>query len=145
MQVVSRVQKLARKKDVRLTTHLLAESSASELDVEVNGDEELLDSMLENFIENAVKYAPSHSLVELELKSVQVMWRSAFAIMGRAFLLNYGQRYLSDFNACNPPTDSGSGLGLSIASEIANLHRVEIDLNGGDQGGTRVSLKFPRA
>lgn len=146
MQVVSRVQKLARNKNVRLTTHLLAESSASELDVEVRGDEELLDSMLENFIENAVKYAPAHSVVELDLKSCADQVELCIRDSGPGIPPDLRLKIFERFQRVQPShVIPGAGLGLSIASEIANLHRVGIDLDGSEQGGTRVTLKFPRA
>jgi signal transduction histidine kinase len=146
MQVVSRVQKLARKKGVRLTTHLLAESFASELDVEIRGDEELLDSMIENFIENAVKYAPSDSVVELDLKSCPDHVELCIRDKGPGIPSELRQKIFERFQRVQPShVIPGAGLGLSIASEIASLHRVGIDLDGGQGGGTRVTLRFPRA
>src|SRR5205085_503643 len=63
MRVVARLQKLAAGKGVQLKTHFSSEAPGSELDVEIKGDDELLDSMLENFVENAIKYSPENSVV----------------------------------------------------------------------------------
>ncbi|MGE0528553.1 MAG: sensor histidine kinase, partial [Bdellovibrionales bacterium] len=51
MKVVSRVQKLAQKKSVHISTQLVSEHPDAELEAEVLGDEDLLDSMIENFVE----------------------------------------------------------------------------------------------
>lgn len=145
MRVVSRVQKLAKNKNVRLTTHLSSESLGSELDVEVLGDEELLDSMIENFLENAVKYAPEASVVELELKSCPYHVELRIRDYGPGIPVELRQKIFERFQRVQPSNIiPGSGLGLSIASEIASLHKVEIRLDGAEGGGTIVVLKLPR-
>ncbi len=146
MRVVSRVQKLAKNKGVRLITHLLAENSESELDVEINGDEDLLDSMMENFMENAVKYAPENSLVELHLKACPQHVELRIRDHGPGVPAELRQKIFERFQRVQPSNEiAGSGLGLSIASEIAALHKVQVDLDEAPDHGTVVTLRFPRA
>ena len=54
LRVVARLQKLALKKQVQLTTHFSSDIPGGELEGVVKGDEDLLDSMFENFIENSI-------------------------------------------------------------------------------------------
>ncbi len=146
MQAVARLQKLAKKKNVTITTHFSCEGTDSELDVEVLGDEELIDSMIENFLENAIKYAPNDSTVEVVMRtganSVLVQIRDA----GPGVPPELRQKVFERFTRGEPSNIiPGSGLGLSIAAEIARLHNVTIQLSENERGsGTTVSLSFPR-
>lgn len=146
MRVVSRLQKLAVGKEVRISTSFLADQPGSELDVEVPGDEELLDSMFENFIENAVKYSPPGSVVELSMKASPASVVVSVRDSGPGIPVDLRQKIFERFTRVQPShIVPGSGLGLSIAAEIARLHGVKIELDAGPGGhGTEVRLKFPR-
>lgn len=158
MKVVARLQKLAKVKQVQITTQFTAEKPGAELDVEVQGDEELLDAMFENFIENAIKYSPSGSVVELSMKVCHQTIEIRVRDSGPGIPIELRQKIFERFTRVLPSNIvPGSGLGLSIASEIAHLHHVKIDLvsSGGiDRGatttatdqenpGTTVRLTFP--
>jgi hypothetical protein len=146
LKVVARLQKLATNKEVKLITQFASDEAGSELDVEVQGDEDLLDSMFENFIENAIKYAPVGSAVELSMRShtgaVEVVIRD----YGPGIPEELRQKIFERFTRVQPSNIiPGSGLGLSIASEIARLHGVNIELNAPEAGeGTVVHLRFQK-
>lgn len=146
MQSVSRMQKLAKNKRVQITTHFTAESPASELDVEILADEELLDSMLENFIENAVKYAPEESIVEIVMRTFMDKVQLFVRDQGPGVPLELKPTMFERFTRGEPSNIiPGSGLGLSIASEIARLHNVQIEMSPRvGEKGTVITLTFPR-
>ncbi len=151
MKVVARLQKLAHNKQVQITTHFFAEKPGSELDVEMQGDEELLDSMFENFIENAVKYSPPNSVVELTMKVLPQAIEVSVRDKGPGVPPELRQKIFERFTRIQPSNIvPGSGLGLSIAAEIARLHNVKINLvsplepaPGQFSPGTEVTLTFP--
>jgi signal transduction histidine kinase len=147
MRVVSRLQKLAHKKQVKISTHFAADIPGAELDVEVQGDEDLLDSMLENFVENAVKYSPAGSVVELSMKVFPTWIEVNVQDAGPGIPSDLSQKIFERFTRVQPSQMvPGSGLGLSIASEIAHLHGIKIDLKSHkSEGGTVVRLTFTRA
>jgi signal transduction histidine kinase len=151
MRAVARLQKLARKKNIQLTTHFSAENDGSELDAEVWGDDELLESMIENFIENAIKYSPLDSTVELEMHT------GADAVLVRVKDRGPGvppelrQKIFERFSRGQPSNIiPGAGLGLSIAAEIARIHGAGIELAerpaaAPGPAGTVVTLTFRHA
>ncbi len=146
LKSVARVQKLAKNKRVHITTQFSAELPGSELDVEVKGDEELIDSMLENFLENAVKYSPPDSVVEVSMntsvREVFVQVRDNGPGVPKELRATVFERFTRGEPSNIIP---GSGLGLSIAAEIARLHNVKIELGEHQPGrGTVVTLTFPR-
>ncbi|MGZ6480399.1 MAG: sensor histidine kinase, partial [Bdellovibrionales bacterium] len=146
MRVVSRLQKIAKNKQVQISTHFSADTPGAELDTEVQGDEDLLDSMFENFVENAVKYSPAASLVELSMKVFPTWIEVNIHDSGPGIPPELSQKIFERFTRVQPShMVPGSGLGLSIASEIAHLHGVKIDLNSDKPGGgTTVRLTFTR-
>lgn len=147
MKAVARLQKLARNKRVQITTLFSAEDGESELDVEVLGDDDLIDSMIENFLENAIKYAPVDSIVDVSMKTTRDRVLVQIRDRGPGVPVELRQKVFERFARGEPSNPiPGSGLGLSIASEIARIHRVSIQLSEAESGdGTVVSLTFPRA
>ncbi len=147
LKSVARLQKLAKNKRVQIVAQLSSADLDAELDVEIKGDEELLDSMFENFIENAIKYAPSDSTVELLMKAYPAWIEVLVKDSGPGVPSELQQKVFERFTRVEPSNIiPGSGLGLSIAAEIARLHNVKITLASAVPGpGTIVTLTFPRA
>jgi signal transduction histidine kinase len=146
IQVVARLQKLASNKNVQLTTHLSAATAGAELEAEVLGDEDLLGSMFENFIENAVKYSPADSTVEIEMRTLPDAVEVRIRDNGPGIPAELRQKIFERFTRVQPSNViPGSGLGLSIASEIAHIHNAKIELTAPQYGpGTIVTIRFGR-
>ena len=147
LQSVARVQKLARNKRVQINTQFTSERAEGELEAEVSGDSELLDSMLENFVENAVKYSPPDSTVEVGMHTATDRIEVRVQDHGPGVPSDLRDKIFERFTRGEPSNIiPGSGLGLSIAAEIARLHRVGIELGENPAGrGTAVILTFPRS
>jgi two-component system, OmpR family, sensor histidine kinase TctE len=117
----------------------------SEWSSSIDGVPLLLNELLKNLLDNAIKYTPpggqvtvriipgEHIVLEVEDNGIGV----AEEDRGRIFERFY--RVLG--------TDAdGSGLGLAICREIGELHRAAISILGGHGGrGSRVVVVFPRA
>jgi signal transduction histidine kinase len=101
--------------------------------------------MLENFVENAVKYAPPKSIVALEMRSREQGVEVTVKDTGPGISQELASKIFERFTRGEPSSIvPGSGLGLSIAAEIARLHNVNIDLKSdGRDKGTAVKLTFP--
>lgn len=147
IQVVARLSALSKEKEVRLRTQVTAYEAGQELNTEVQGDEELMDSMLENFVENAIKYAPSNSEVEVTLNILPKGADISVRDYGPGIPEATRQKMFERFSRGKPSSEiPGSGLGLSIAAEIARIHGVQLNLTAPASGpGTLVTLSFPRA
>ncbi len=147
LRVVARLQKLARNKQVQLTTHFSSEVPGGELEGVIRGDEDLLDSMFENFIENSIKYAPESSTVDLAMSVMASTITVRVTDSGPGIPAEMRAKIFERFTRVEPShVVPGSGLGLSIASEIARLHKVKIELAAGPgEKGTAVNLLFARS
>jgi len=149
LRVVARLQKLAHHKGVQITTHLGSERPDAELDVTIMGDEELLDSMIENLVENAVKYAPENSVVELRMFTRSHFVELDIIDSGPGIPPELRQNIFERFTRIKPSNIvPGSGLGLSIAAEIARIHKIEVDLKSSSAGSRfqiRATVSQPQA
>lgn len=147
MNVVSRLQKLAVQKEIVITTNFKSEIPNEELDVEFEGDEELLTSMLENFVENAIKYSQNGKAVHVSLESLAHEIVIEVKDEGRGISKEEQNKIFERFHREKSAEVPGSGLGIPVAHEIAKLHQIKIEFISDPEvvPGTRVRITFPRA
>jgi two-component system sensor histidine kinase TctE len=112
--------------------------------ISIRADPSLLDDMLSNLVDNALKYTPAGGRVTA----------SAGEKNGRPFLVvedtgsgipaEERQRVRQRFYRMPNSTGHGSGLGLAIVDEIARLYDASMSIETGANGlGTRVLIQFP--
>ncbi len=144
MKAVARVQKIAMLKSVRIRTKFEADGGLDAVDVKINGDEELVDSMIENFLENAVKYSPDDSMMDVRMHSEGQRVVISICDQGPGIPEDLRQKIFERFTRVEPSHHTpGSGLGLAVAAEIARLHGVTVGLGVPPSGhGTEVTLTF---
>jgi len=104
----------------------------------------LLREMLNNLIDNAIKYTPRGGHVTVrtrggDLASLEVEDN------GGGIPAAERERVFERFYRVLGTDADGSGLGLPIVREIADLHSATVELTSGAWGyGTRVIVAFPR-
>jgi two-component system, OmpR family, sensor histidine kinase TctE len=113
-------------------------------DAQVKGDALLLREALGNLIHNAIEYTPTGGRVTVR---TGLRNRRPFLEVeddGPGIPPAERSRVLERFYRVTGTTGTGSGLGLSIVSEIAGAHgaKIEIDAGEGDRG-CKVGLTFP--
>jgi two-component system, OmpR family, sensor kinase len=123
----------------------------SEEDLVVSGDPELLRSVFENVIRNAVRYSPTGALVAIEARraagatsaAVQVSVRDRGpGVPDKELALIFEPFYRADA-AREHRSDGGEGLGLAIAARAVGLHRGSIEARNCDGGGLVVTVTLP--
>ncbi len=95
------------------------------------GQQLLLSLLVRNLLDNAVRYSPRGSRVEVTLDTHSVIVRDNGPGIAPDALTRIGERFY------RPPgqDQTGSGLGLSIVKRIAALHRMTVTLGNGQDGG----------
>lgn len=113
----------------------------------VNIDRERIKWVLNNLIENAIRYTPSGGSVQISTESV--MGRVMVKIRDTGIGIrdedrnNIFERFYRAGNAV-AKENQGNGLGLYIARTIAQDHRGELSFNGNQEGpGTTFILALP--
>lgn len=106
--------------------------------VEREGHSLLLTLMVRNLLDNAIRYSRSGSTVDITLSQAGFSVADNGPGVSEQDLARIGERFY------RPPGQekSGSGLGLSIVSHIAQLHAMRVRFANRPQGGFIVSLNW---
>jgi two-component system, OmpR family, sensor histidine kinase TctE len=112
--------------------------------VTVEGDPVRLRELIDNLLDNAIRYTPDGGRV-----TVRVAAAPAAAVTvsddGPAIPPQERERVFERFHRLLGSSRDGSGLGLAIAQEIASLHGATITLSDDADGvGNTFSVTFPR-
>lgn len=116
----------------------------------VRGDRFALEILLRNLLSNANKYTPVGGEIQVNLAADNAGVRLSVADNGPGISPADRERIFERFYRVggdrHSSGESGCGLGLSIVSHIAVLHRADLQLGVGIGGlGLSVSLVFPAA
>lgn len=91
----------------------------------LRGEPALLAVLLRNLIDNAVRYSPAETFVAVTIKHVDGHIRLTVSDQGPGIPEHERERVLSRFTRLGGSDAPGSGLGLSIALRIAQLHGAD--------------------
>ena len=109
----------------------------------VDGSAHLLTRMLENLLDNAIKFTPQHGCVKVTTQtiegSVQVTIKDSGIGIPEEDLPHLFERFRRGRNTADYP---GSGLGLAIVKAIVERHRGEVTIRSSSDG-TCVTVKLP--
>jgi signal transduction histidine kinase len=111
----------------------------------VAGDSALLQTMMRNLIDNAIRYTPEGGRIAI---AVQVGERQVvFSIddNGPGIPEAQYQQVFQRFYRGNTRGQPGSGLGLAIVWNIGLQHDATVSLHRSPLGGLRVVVRFPGA
>ncbi|MGH1423314.1 MAG: sensor histidine kinase N-terminal domain-containing protein [Pseudooceanicola sp.] len=110
--------------------------------VAYSGDPVLLQNAIRNLIDNAIKYAPNESVVDISVTaSPQVQIR--ICDRGAGFPVEEVRALAIRFKrGKNSDGIIGSGLGLTIAKDVATAHGGDLTLSNRTEGGACVTLSL---
>ncbi len=115
----------------------------SDADCLVPGDEKALHILLENLVENAVKYSPEGGRVDVSLSVSELHAVLTVSDNGPGIAPNDEPHVFDRFYRSTHTDVEGSGLGLAISREIARRHGASIELKTpGRLGGLDVIVRL---
>ena len=112
----------------------------------VSGDPDRLEQLLTNLISNAIKHSPQGGTVEVIPQQSGADVRIEVRDRGEGIPQAFRQRIFGKFamaDASDRRSKGGSGLGLSIAREIARRHGGDIGFDDREGGGTVFYVTLP--
>jgi len=131
--LVTRLAPVAEMQDIALTV-------ISGAKVSVEADPILLQNALRNLVENALKYAPEESEITLEVFE-SPRPRVEVRDEGPGFPPSQMHELAARFSRGENAKDTiGSGLGLTIAQDVATAHGGELMLSNLREGGACVTF-----
>ncbi|SUG13193.1 two-component system sensor histidine kinase [Salmonella enterica subsp. arizonae] len=98
----------------------------------------LLSLLVRNLLDNAIRYSPQGSVVDVTLNNRSFTVRDNGPGVAPEVLTHIGERFY------RPPGQSvtGSGLGLSIVRRIATLHGMTVSFGNAAEGGFEAVVRW---
>lgn len=114
-------------------------------EVWIKGIRECLMSLIDNLIENAVKYSPDGGRIEVDVRPLDKSIQLRISDSGPGILLELRERVFDRFFRDPNQMQSGSGLGLAIVKAVAHQHSSSVCLSTSAEGGLMVTVDFPKS
>lgn len=138
--VIKLIERLARDKEIEIKVDIKPGTA-------INGDPFLLEQMLINLLDNAVKYT-EHG--EVTLRARQTGKRVVIQVLdtGIGIAKEHIPRIFERFYRIDKARSrelGGTGLGLSIVKHIVQLHHGEIQVDSHPESGTTFTIYLPAA
>lgn len=125
---------LAKKKNVEIHTALLEPAGI------VLGDYGRLRQMFLIVLDNAIKFSPPDSRVDVTLEDSKVTIRDYGPGIAEEHLPHIFDRFYKTHGEKNK---SGTGLGLAIAKQIADRHHIGLTASNASEGGALFTFALP--
>ncbi|WPU63622.1 ATP-binding protein [Peredibacter starrii] len=108
----------------------------------VMGEKQLLDSLFENILDNAIKYTPENSTIQIDIKIVNGKLEVWIQDEGPGILGDFEEFLTKRFHRGPGISIPGTGIGLPIANRIAGYHNAQILYERPGQRGSRFIVRF---
>ena len=131
---------------------MLAETSGRQINVHLSNSPEdsradvdgvRVEEVVMNLIDNAVKYSPKDTAIDVELGTTPDAVRIAVRDRGPGIAAEERARIFEPFHRTSTAAP-GVGLGLHIAKEIVELHGGTLTVEAPIDGGSRFVVTIPR-
>jgi two-component system sensor histidine kinase KdpD len=126
----------------RLRNHIVKTRVDADLPF-ISVDEILIQQALVNVLENATKYAPAGSEIEIGAEAEGDRVTIAISDRGPGIREEHKKKIFDKFFREQPNKCSGAGLGLAICSSIVEAHGGSIWVEDNPGGGSVFKLKVP--
>ncbi len=120
----------------------------AEDNIYVTGDRQNLSQLIDNLIDNAIKYTPENGVITINLSADDTEMLLSVSDTGIGISPQYQQRIFERFyrvDKARSQSLGGTGLGLSIVKNIAEKHLGDIQLVSQQGRGSTFSYRMPLA
>jgi PAS domain S-box-containing protein len=145
VNVAALIQQVIEEVLPTLTRHTLT-YSGSDTQLLVEGDELRLFQVLNNLIQNAIKYSPAGGVVQVQVERQDAMIRVAVSDEGIGIpQMELPQLFQRFYRASNVDEQkmSGFGVGLYLVKEIVTLHGGTVDVVSEEGHGSTFIITLP--
>lgn len=112
----------------------------------VYGNAELLEELLWNLCDNAIRYNIENGLVKVQVEKQQNQVRLTVSDTGIGISAEHQNRIFERFyrvDKSRSKETGGTGLGLAIVKHIVAQHGAELEMKSTPGEGTRITVSFP--
>jgi len=108
----------------------------------VSGNSDAIAVLMRNLIDNAIRYTPTGGEVQVMIDRKDDTIILTIADSGPGIPPEERSKVFNRFYRSLGTKESGSGLGLSIVTRIADLHHLKIKLETSQMGGLQIDVYF---
>jgi heavy metal sensor kinase len=114
--------------------------------ISIDGDVRLIQRMIANLLDNAIKYTPAGGRIEVVVstgvdRTIEIAVKDSGIGISDQDLEHIFER----FYRCDPSrSQAGTGLGLSFARAVARAHNGEISVNSTPGEGSTFTVRLPK-
>ena len=108
----------------------------------VEGERSAIGALARNLVDNAVRYSPAGSRIEVSVGRDGERVRLRVDDPGPGIPAADRERVFDRFYRRSTGDEDGTGLGLAIVRSVADRHGAELTLDDAPGGGLRVTLRF---
>ncbi|RKE56228.1 ATP-binding protein [Sphingobacterium detergens] len=126
--------------------HFIHYTGATDSKQEIVADRDKIEQVIINFIDNAIKYAPTNSTIIMDVLVDDDYFSVKVSDQGRGINDKHQKQIFNKFYRVNDSTDSyasGFGIGLFICREIIQKHQGEIGVDSTLGEGSTFWFKIP--
>jgi two-component system sensor histidine kinase KdpD len=113
-------------------------------DLEIDADRDLLSLALRQLLDNAIKYSPSTSAIEIAARAgddIELVVRNSGSTIPDRDRARLFERF---YRGASAGHIAGTGMGLAIVQQIARAHGGAVLVTSTPQEGTAFTLSFPK-
>jgi nitrogen-specific signal transduction histidine kinase len=125
--------------------HITISLPAEDLKVEATAEFRRVLQIMLNLVGNAIRYAPSASLVSIQMHNADTMSLITVSDQGAGIAMEDREKVFEKFERLGRSGDGGSGLGLYISRKLARAMKGDLTVSKADGGGARFELRLPKA
>ncbi|MCE4556601.1 ATP-binding protein [Roseateles cellulosilyticus] len=113
-------------------------------DVYVRGEQEGLEALIDNLVDNAIKYSPAGAVLNVVVTAAGSVVRLDVMDRGPGIDEAWHERVFDRFFRAPDQTQNGSGLGLAIVRSVVQRHGGQVSLFNRGGGGLCVRVELPK-
>jgi two-component system sensor histidine kinase CiaH len=120
-------------------------NSSVQPELAITGDALLLEIMINNLLENAVKYSPRNSMIHITLEAIGKDARLLVSDQGTGIAEEEKKMIFQKFYRIGNEqtrTTKGTGLGLYLCKKIATDHNADIEVTNNSPSGSNFIVVF---
>lgn len=136
----SRLSYKANQKRITVRFNIAEDLPAENLTV--MGEKQLLESLFENILDNAIKYSPESSTVQIDMKLIKGKLEVWIQDEGPGVEGDFKEFLTKRFHRGGGISIPGTGIGLPIANKIAGYHHATISYERPGTRGSRFIIRF---
>ncbi|WP_017756260.1 sensor histidine kinase [Calidifontibacillus oryziterrae] len=116
-------------------------------DVIIMGDQDRIEQIIQNLMENAIRYSPTNDVIEVTLVTIKgngckIVIKDNGIGIPKEHLHRIGERFFR-IDKARTRQYGGTGLGMAIVQKIVQLHEGDIMIESEEGKGTKISIFLP--